>query len=363
MGAGSKGHIRKGYDIYNVKPGDTLYRVAKQYGTTLDSVLAANTGINPLELVEGQEIVVPYGTAIVNAKSGYRYEDMETDIMSLKMRYPFIEYGSAGKSVLGREIYYIRLGTGPNRVFFNGSHHGSEWITSLMLMKFIEDFSYAYSNFNVIKGCNPADIWNRSSIYIIPMVNPDGVDLSIDGIDPWNPYYDRVTAINGGSHDFSRWGANINGVDINHNYDAGWELSKKRERLYNINGPSPNRYSGPYPQSEPETRAIVEFAKSRDFKLSLSYHTCGEIIYWTYGGIKPPNAESIGQVLSNLNGYALSDNSNIVSCAGFKDWFIKEYRLPSYNILAGRGTAPLPVCELDNIYRDNLEVLLIASVI
>ncbi|KQB76244.1 peptidase M14, partial [Clostridium butyricum] len=156
-----------------------------------------------------------------------------------------------GKSVLGKNLYYIKLGSGPNEVFYNGAHHALEWITTPLLMKFIEDFSKAYSEDSEIKGYNIRDIWNRSSIYIMPMVNPDGVDLVINGLQRNNPYYNDLIKWNMGSTDFSKnWQANIKGVDLNHNYNASWYESKIAEESYGVYGPGPTRYGGPYPESE-----------------------------------------------------------------------------------------------------------------
>lgn len=353
----------RGYDIYTIRPGDTLYSIARRYYTTLGALFTANPGINPLDLRVGQRITVPYGIDVVRTNIDYTYDIMERDIQSLKVRYPFLEIGTAGRSVLGRELYYVRLGSGPNQVFYNGSHHGNEWITTPLLMKFIEDFAKAYSNGSTIRGYSPREIARRSSIYIMPMVNPDGVDLVINGVSPQNPYYNNLITWNMGSTNFSRWSANIRGVDLNHNYDAGWETSKQREPLYGVTGPAPRRFSGPSPESEPETRSVVAFTRAHNFRLVLAYHSQGEVIYWNYENMQPPEARRIGEAFARVSGYILSEPVGIASYAGYKDWFINEYRRPGYTIEVGRGVNPLPIAQFDEIYRDNIEILLLASII
>jgi g-D-glutamyl-meso-diaminopimelate peptidase len=94
----------RGYDIYTIKPGDTLYNIARRYYTTLNAILTANPGINPLALSVGQRIIVPYGIDIVFDDIDYTYEIMERQIQGLRVRYPFIEVGVAGKSVLGKKF-------------------------------------------------------------------------------------------------------------------------------------------------------------------------------------------------------------------------------------------------------------------
>ncbi|ACA43544.1 LysM peptidoglycan-binding domain-containing protein [Clostridium botulinum] len=353
-----------GYNTYTINPGDTLYNIAKRYYTTVDKIMIANPNIDPNNLIIGSQIIVPIGIDIVDTNVNYTYEIMEKDIMALKERYPFIQVGVAGKSVLGKNLYYIKLGDGSNEVFYNGAHHALEWITALLLMKFIEDFSRAYSEGRKIKGYNIKDIWNRSSIYIMPMVNPDGVDLVINGLQRNNPYYDDLIKWNNGSTDFSKnWQANIKGVDLNHNYNASWYESKIAEESYGVYGPGPTRYGGPYPESEPESRSVADFTRNHNFRLILAYHSQGEVIYWTYRDIIPPGARKIGELFSKVSGYELSETVGIASYAGYKDWFIAQFRRPGFTIEVGKGTNPLPLSQFDKIYRDNIEILLLAPIV
>jgi len=172
----------RGYSTYTVRPGDTLYNIARRNYSTLNAVLTANPGVDPLNLRVGQSIIVPFGIPVVFTDIDYTYEILERDIQGLKARYPFLEVGTAGRSVLGKNLYYIRLGRGPAEVFYNGAHHSLEWITAPLLMKFAENFSRAYSTGARIRGYDIRALWNQGSIYIIPMVNPDGVNLVLEGL-------------------------------------------------------------------------------------------------------------------------------------------------------------------------------------
>jgi g-D-glutamyl-meso-diaminopimelate peptidase len=169
---------------------------------------------------------------------------------------------------------------------------------------------------------------------------------------------------NNGSTDFSAlWQANNRGVDLNHNYNAAWLLSKEAEPAYGITGPGPTRYSGTAPESEPESRTVADFTRAHNFRLVLAYHSQGQVIYWNFMGMAPPEAIVIGQQLSEASGYVLDQTTGIASYAGYKDWFIQEYRRPGYTVEVGLGRNPLPVSQFDQIYNDNLELLLLASVI
>ena len=47
-------------DIHVVQPGDTMYRLAQQYGIPMERLLQDNQLENPSQLVVGQTIVVQY---------------------------------------------------------------------------------------------------------------------------------------------------------------------------------------------------------------------------------------------------------------------------------------------------------------
>nr|WP_207720111.1 M14 family metallopeptidase [Clostridium algidicarnis] len=353
-----------GYEDYILRPGDNIYDIARTHYTTMNKIVTANPKIDVNNLTIGESIVVPFGIDVVDTNIDYTYEIMERDMVGLKARYPFIERGILGKSVLEKNLYYIKLGNGPNEVFYNAAHHSLEWITSTLLMKFIEDFSKAYSEDGIINGYRIKDIFNKSTIYIVPMVNPDGVDLVIDGLKRDNPYYSRLIQWNKGSSDFSKdWQANIRGVDLNHNYDASWALSKQAEVVYGIYGPGPTRYSGPYPESEPETKSLADFTRAHNFRLVIAYHTQGEVIYWKYLNIIPNDSRKIAEMFSKASGYILSETTGIVSYAGYKDWFIERFVRPGYTIEVGKGKNPLPISQFDKIYRDNIEVLLLGAIV
>jgi len=353
-----------GYDNYRIVAGDTLAQIARRYYTTVNAIMTANPGLNPNYLRIGQSIIVPYGIDVVFTDIDYTYDIMEMDIRGLKARYPFLEVGTAGRSVLGRELYYIRLGRGPREVFYNGAHHALEWITTPLLMKFIENFSRAYSEGRSIRGYNLSDIYNSSSIYIVPMVNPDGVDLVLNGPNPANPYYADLLRWNNTGLPFSRvWKANIRGVDLNLNYPAGWEVARDQAIAAGITGPAPTEYPGPSPLSEPESSAMVSFTRSHDFRLVIAYHTQGRVIYWSFRNQAPPGAYRIAQIFAQASGYTISTPPLEAAYAGYKDWFIQEFWRPGFTMEVGIGINPLPISQFDTIYRNNEEVMLLAPIV
>lgn len=354
----------RGYDTYAIRSGDTIYSLANKYGTTVNAILTANPGIDPNYLMVSQEIIIPYGISIVPTDIDYTYDIMKSNILSLKTIYPFLEIGIIGKSVLGNNLYYIRLGRGPKEVFYNGAHHSLEWITSVLLMKFVENYCKSYSEGLPLRGFDINNLWNSSSIYIVPMVNPDGVNLVLEGLQQSNPYYNDLLYWNDTGLPFSQvWQANIRGVDLNRNYPASWEEGKAQEQAFGVDGPGPTRYGGPYPLSEPETLAVAEFTRGHDFNLVIAYHTQGQVIFWRYLGFNPPMAREIGEKFAALTGYILSEVYPEAAYAGYKDWFIETYNRPGYTFEVGTGENPLPIDQFDMIYNNNIDALLTAPTV
>ncbi|NLM51189.1 MAG: hypothetical protein GX196_09585 [Clostridiaceae bacterium] len=244
-----------------------------------------------------------------------------------------------GKSVMGKNIYSIVTGTG-NPVLFVGTHHGLEWITALFLIKAAKYF---------LKHPPGAEF------HIIPMLNPDGADIAQNKVSKSSKYYESLVKMNNGNPDFSKtWQANARGVDLNHNYDAYFYISKMVAKDLGYTSPGPTRYGGESPESEPESRALVEYTKSHDFKLVVAYHSQGEVIYWDFLGKCPPKGLEWAKELSQACGYALDVPEGVASFSGFKDYCIHKLNIPAYTVEVGLGENPLPWWKVFGIYKKNI---------
>lgn len=303
---------------------------------------------------------------IVNTKDPYNYSKLREDIKKLKGKYPFLQVETIGESVQKRQIQSIRIGTGSNEVMYSASIHANEYITTTVLMQFIEDFCEAYIKDMDIFEHNPKMIFNSSSIYIVPMLNPDGVDLVTGNVkentDDYNHYKEIADQFS--SIPFpSGWKANYNGVDLNLQFPARWNEAKEIKFAQGFNKPAPRDFVGFGPLTEPEALAIYNFTLMHNFRLILAYHTQGEVIFWKYSDFMPQDSEEVGKIFSKVSGYTLSTTPYESANAGLKDWFIQQYNRPGYTIEAGLGTNPLPMSQFDKIYSDNIGILVLGSII
>ena len=128
--------------------------------------------------------------AIVPTNVNYNSLLLRQNLTTLNRTYPFLNIQVADTSVLGKNIYVVKLGKGPKHVFYSGSIHANEWITSVLLMKFIENYCIAYNNNSTLYSYSIRSLFNSTSIYIMPMVNPDGVGFKI--IDNFINYLNRI---------------------------------------------------------------------------------------------------------------------------------------------------------------------------
>ena len=354
-----------GYLIHTISPGSTIYSIARQYQSSVDAILTANPQINVLNLRPGAQLVVPLGFDVVPTSIDCFSGLVSYCVRGLAARYPFIRAGDIGKSVMGKPIWSLALGSGQNRVIYNAEHHANEWITVLLLLKFVEDLAKAFSSGGSIYSQSAAEILDYASVFIVPSVNPDGMDL-VTGELTQGVYFNSALQISRNYPQFSfpsGWKANIRGIDPNLQYPACWEQARANKFAQGITSPAPADYVGTSPLIAPESRAMYDYTLSLDPSLTLSYHTQGEVIYWRFLDYEPQGSRRITEIFSEVSGYTSEETPYASAFAGYKDWFIQDFNRPGFTIEAGLGTNPLPISQFDEIYRQNLGILTLAALV
>jgi len=341
---------------YQLRQGDSFWQIAQNRNIPLTALLLANPDLNPNALQIGQTIRIPQQITwrIINGQQRYDYSIMMNDLNKLLDAYPFLQSSTIGHSVLGNEIPEIQIGNGLKRIHYNGSFHANEWITTPIILTFLNDYLLSLTNQNTIRGISTLPLYQQTSLSIVPMVNPDGVNLVIQGPSEDEALRNQLINWNNGSNNFSDWKANIHGVDLNDQFPAKWELESAR----NPKTPGPRDYGGERPLSEPESIAMADLTRKRDFARVLAFHTQGRVIYWGFEDLEPPESKILVNEFSRVSGYEPIKSAG--SYAGYKDWFIQDWRRPGFTVELGSGTNPLPISQFDDIYEEALGIFLAA---
>lgn len=296
----------------------------------------------------------------------YTHDILKEHLRLLQLRYPLLlERSVIGKSVMKRDLDCIKLGNGPNKVLIIGSFHAREVITTQALMEFTNRFLEAaskpgggclYGNYNV------HDIMRETSIYIIPMLNPDGVQIVYDGM---TPDYPSFNTFKNRKINWAKYKANANGVDLNNQWPHRFEEYKKDPAT--PKGPATEKWCGPAPLSEPESKALADFTLSLKPSVVLSIHCTGSKIFCS--NLKEKAIFDCGKALEQAGGYELTHpggNDRV----GYVDWLaagFKKFGILPYTVEVGNlgESSPLPVSRLygQNGIMNNLTPIIITGAV
>ena len=295
--------------------------------------------------------------AIVDTSVPITADRCDRMILALVEKYPFCRTEILTTSAYGRPVRTLVMGTGPRKVIYSAAHHANEWITTLVLLKYAEELCSGGIP-------NAQKILETATIYMVPMVNPDGVDLVVGEIVPGSIPYEAARRMSEfyPSIPFPEgWKANLKGVDLNLQYPAMWRLAREIKFMQGFTQPGPRDYVGRAPLSQIESRALAGYTEYIDPALVLAYHSQGKVIYWQFADYEVPGARELGEEFARVSGYTLDETPYESSFAGYKDWFIQNFRKPGYTIEVGQGENPLPLSQFDEIYQANIGIMSTAA--
>lgn len=302
--------------------------------------------------------------AIVQTDVPITSQSVTRMIRQIVSAYPFCRTEVLTETAFQRPISTLVIGNGPRKVLFTAAHHANEWITALVLLKFAEDFAAAIQSGGKIYDQDAKSLAQAVTIYMVPLVNPDGVDLVTGAIREGEGQYAlaKQFAENYPAIPFpDGWKANLLGVDLNLQYPAGWLMAREIKFTQGYTRPGPRDYVGRAPLDQLESRALAGYTEFLAPELVLAFHSQGKEIYWQFNDIRVPGAEELGEKMAQASGYTLANVPYASGFAGYKDWFIQNFRRPGYTIEVGEGINPLPLSQFPEIYRDNLPILVIAA--
>lgn len=294
----------------------------------------------------------------------YTYQEMQVDLNTLKATYPKMQMDVLGNTIDGRQLYHVVVGnpSAPHKILVHGGIHAREYISSQLVMREIVALLEMQQNNLLYHGQSVATLLQNTCIHFVPMVNPDGITLVQGGVDALNTQAAKTMVMSMAAQDqvtdlatyLRKWKNNINGVNLNRNFDAFWQ-----EATPKVDHPSNMFYKGTGPESEVESKALANLCRQIMPDYTISYHTQGRVIYWYFG--ETGNYKAKGQYLANVvhqnTGYTISDTWSQTDAAGFKDWAVQKLDIPSVTIELGRGTSPVDESQITQMWTENDGIL------
>lgn len=347
------------------------------FGPTVPGVTGSSTGSSMNNLF-GPGTTTSGSSTVLNALSTvplpagyycsnvgtYTYQEMQVDLNSLKATYPKMQMDVLGNTIDGRQLYHVVVGnpSAPHKILVHGGIHAREYISSQVVMREIVALLEMQQNNLLYHGQSVATLLQNTCIHFVPMVNPDGITLVQGGIDALNTQAAKTMVMSMAAQDqvtdlatyLRKWKNNINGVNLNRNFDAFWQ-----EATPKVDHPSNMFYKGTGPESEVESKALANLCRQIMPDYTISYHTQGRVIYWYFG--ETGNYKAKGQYLANVvhqnTGYTISDTWSQTDAAGFKDWAVQKLDIPSVTIELGRGTSPVDESQISQMWTENDGIL------
>ncbi len=270
------------------------------------------TGVLLTSVGPGQQVLAQY----------HFYSTMQDELHGLAMAHPtlaqLISIGHGWEivdEVNNRQIWALKISDNVSEeehepeVVFVGAHHANEWISVEVPLGIANHLLDNYANDPSIR-----ELVDNKVVWVIPMLNPDGHEFSLPTNSCW-----RKNRRDNGDGTF--------GVDLNRNYGYKWGVSGSSGNT------NEKTYKGPAPFSEPETRAMRDFLRSRpNVRALVSYHSYSQAVLrpWSYtlnftAAEPPPSAELMLKDLSDQ----LRERISAVHGETYKDCLFQTDRLPS----------------------------------
>lgn len=317
--------------------------------------------------VQEEETIPPVNTSnpliIESTPEKYTYNNLMADVEELQNRYgSTIQPVKICDTADDRTVCDIIIGNqqAENQILISGSMHAREYITTQIVMRQLCDCLEILNDKTVdeYKGISKKELLENVTIHFIPMINPDGVSISQFGLDGILDQDIKNAVMQMNSSGYEQWKANAEGVDINRNFDAGWN------EYIGPSHPSSDGYKGEYPGSCAEAKGLIELTQDYKFKRTISYHTCGSLIYWYYkqSGETLDESRVFAESVSQETGYVLDGDYQSVDAAGYKDWAVYKKDIPSITIEVGNENGqgivnPVPISSFEQIWDRNKNVV------
>lgn len=252
----------------------------------------------------------------------FDYNTNKQIIEDLIKEYPFLNVQLIGRTNIGRSIFSLSVGNNKNSVIYIGSVSGSDGLSGLILLLFIERICHSVKFNHTIASVNIRKALSLSGITVIPCLNPDGREIFLHGAKGAKSMESFVSSFF--IKEKPEWNGNSAGVDINRNFIF------QDDKNESFRSPSPSFFRGDYPESEAETKALTRICRLKKFRQCMELRMGEDDIFYKSGEGEPVSSQMMAKILSSA--CFIPVNSEKPSEPGIMDWFIKEFRKPAFTL-------------------------------
>ena len=259
------------------------------------------------------EIPVTAKETVIDPHVRVDHETLLAQCETLCEAYPeLVNVFYPAQSVEGRDLPVITLGRGDRVIFYGGAIHASEFITTNVLMNMIDSYAAGYYS----DECEPGyisyrDLLDSVTFYIVPQINPDGVNIAHNGYHASKDYPVWTYSRQGLGY-ASTYKANVRGVDLNRNFPYKWDPMKEN----GITWPCTKYFCGYEAASEPETVLMITLGQSLPWEMFADFHKYGETLYWIDTD-SLDHRERFGHVAERMLSDSGYDDAGVESVEGF----------------------------------------------
>ena len=259
----------------------------------------------------------------------YDYTTNKQIIEDLIKEYPFLNVQLIGRTAVGRSIFALSLGNNKRSGVYVGSVCGSDGLSGLLLLLFIERLCRAVKSNRTLASVDIRKTLSYSGITVIPCLNPDGREIFLYGPEGAGSMKSFVSSFY--NKDSPAWEANAMGTDISRNFIFRSTGNKEPHSA------APSLFSGDYPESEAETKSLTRLCRLKGFRQCLEICHGEDEIFYKSDEEEPTSSQMMAKILAGSSGLSLSTDKDLHH-ADIKDWFIKEFRKPAFTAcISGSG--------------------------
>lgn len=267
--------------------------------------------------------------------------DYNTNILLLEdliKEFPFLTAEIQGRSALGRGIFAFSLGNAGNSSLLVGGFHGTDFLSSLLLMLFIERLCRCVKYGSQMCGTDVKKALSHVGITVIPRLNPDGAEIALKGFEAAKSLRSYLSDISPEGH--TDWRANAFGVNLSRNFGRGWSECRHREYENNCAHPSASGYCGEHAESETETRVLTRLCRLKSFSRCMSVGYGRDELCLAAVESTPTASTMMGKILADSAYCTFRKSPPAESDATFCRWFGEEFSKPAFSMKVGKNEGP-----------------------